>query len=107
MEIIPPLNKLIKKDISRSKNCMKQHQNIFIDDSIETEDGAIISPSDSVKYLGMYIDTKLNFKYHINIVISKISKMIGNFWRATGLDIKAKKIIYHSLVESHLNYSRI
>ncbi len=33
--------------------------------------------------------------------------MIGNFWRATGLDIKTKKIIYHSLVESHLNYSNI
>ena len=33
--------------------------------------------------------------------------MIGNFWRADCLDLKTKKTIYHSLVESHLNYGNI
>ena len=76
----------------------------YLDDSIETDDGVIISPSDVVKYLGLFIDNEVKFKYHINIVISKISRMIGNFWRAECIDIETKKIIYHSLVESYLSY---
>ena len=79
----------------------------FLDDSIITDEGVIITPNDNVKYLGIFIDSKLNFKFQISVVISKISKMIGNFWRADCLDLKTKKTIYHSLVESHLNYGNI
>ena len=52
----------------------------------------------------MFIDSQLNFKYHINILTCKISRMTGIFWKCMDIDIKTKKIIYHSLVESHLNY---
>ena len=75
-----------------------------IKESIETDEGVIISPNDVVKYLGLFIDNRLNFNYHTNIVISKISRMIGNFWRAEFINVMTKKIIYHSLVESHLSY---
>ena len=61
-------------------------------------------PSDNVKYLGMYIDSKLDFKYHASIVTCKTSRMIGTYWKCTVLDLQTKKIIYHSLVESYLNY---
>jgi len=39
------------------------------DSSIETEEIA--------KYLGILIDSKLNFKYHLNLVESKLSRAIG------------------------------
>ena len=74
-----------------------------LDEFIISDEGNIITPSGAVKYLGMYIDSKLDFTYHISILTCKISRMTGIFWKSD-LDIKIKKIIYHSLVESHLNY---
>ena len=76
----------------------------YLDEFIMNDDGTIITTSETVKYLGMYIDSKLNFKYHINILSCKISRMTGIFWKSIELDMNTKKIIYHSLVESYLNY---
>ena len=58
----------------------------------------------NVKYLGIYFDNKLSFKRHIDILNCKLSRMVGVFWKAAHLSTKTKKIIYHSQVESHLNY---
>ena len=80
---------------------------LCFEESIEIDDGVIIMPSDTVKYLGMYIDTNLKFKYHISVITCKVSRMINTYWKCTDLDISTKKIIYHSLVESHLNYGII
>ena len=33
--------------------------------------------------------------------------MISTFWKCTDLDISIKKVVYHSLVESHINYGII
>ena len=78
--------------------------NLCFEEYIECENGVNIASSDNVKYLGMYIDTNLSFKYHIGIITCKISRMINTFWKCTDLDVTTKKIIYHSLVESHINY---
>ena len=79
-----------------------------LEEHIVNDEGSIIAPSDNVKYLGMYLDSKLNFKYHVSIVACKISRMVGTFWKCNiGLDLKTKKIIYHSLVESYINYGNI
>ena len=38
------------------------------------------------KFLGIYIDDKLNWKYHINTVRSKLSKVAAIIYRASCLN---------------------
>lgn len=38
--------------------------------------GAVIHPSKSLKYLGVWLDTKLNFSDHINKMITKAEKTL-------------------------------
>ena len=77
------------------------------EEHITNEDGNITLANNHVKYLGIYLDENLKFKYHISILRSKMSRLIGIYWKCLYLDIKTKKIIYHSLVESHINYGII
>ncbi len=71
---------------------------------IETDDGTIIVENDKVKYLGMYFDGSLTFKQQVATISCKVNRLVGIFWKMTDLDLDIKKIIYHSLVESHINY---
>ena len=64
----------------------------------------MIMESNEVKYLGLYIDNKLEFSKQINILCCKINRMTGIFWKCPDIDLGTKKVIYHSLVESYLNY---
>ena len=82
--------------------------NQYINESIMmSNDDDMILQSNNVKYLGLFIDSHLKFEYHINITSCKLSRMIGTFWNCSELDMKTKIVIYHSLVESHLNYGII
>ena len=78
--------------------------NYIVNEYVTSENETIIIANDRVKYLGLHIDEQLQFKYHINIVCCKINRMIGTFWKCLVINIKTKKIIYHSLVESYLNF---
>ena len=60
--------------------------------------------NDKVKYLGMYFDGSLTFKQQVATISCKVNRLVGIFWKMTDLDLDIKKIIYHSLVESHINY---
>lgn len=63
-----------------------------------------ISRTNHVKYLGLYLDENLNWKIHINHIIKKILPVVGILWRLRDTPISIKKLIYNSLVNSHLNY---
>ena len=76
----------------------------LLEEHIEMEDGTIIENSENVKYLGLQFDCNLKFQKNISIVSCKISRMVGIFWRLEGVNLETKKLIYHSLVESHFNY---
>ena len=59
----------------------------------------------AIKFLGIYIDPSLNFKFHIDNIISKISKSLYFFRSAKNfLSQKALKSIYFALIHSHLIY---
>jgi hypothetical protein len=61
---------------------------------------------DNVKYLGVLIDEKLNFEKHINYIRSKISSILGILHKLCNiLPINAKKLIYYSLIHSHIAYA--
>ena len=76
----------------------------FLSEYIETVEGPMIFEDESVKYLGIHIDNKLLFKKHTAIVTCRVNRLINTFWKMPNIGLDTKKLIYHSLVESHLNY---
>ena len=56
---------------------------------------------ESVKFLGIYIDTHLTWKEHINIISSKIYRAIFAINRVKH---KSLKSLYYTLIHSHITY---
>jgi hypothetical protein len=68
----------------------------------------ISSQSDvpAIKFLGVYLDPKLNFKYHVSQIANKISRSLYVIQAAKNLlTKKALKTLYYSLIHSHLVYA--
>ena len=64
-----------------------------------------IKMSNSVKYLGINVDSKLSWKNHISYVCNKISRAIGVISKVRqNLNMKTLLLMYNSLVHSHLLY---
>jgi hypothetical protein len=67
-----------------------------------------VTKSTLVKYLGIYIDPLLSFKAHIGAVVRKCSCIVGILSRLHGcLNMPVQRLIYFSLIHSHLNYGFI
>ena len=67
--------------------------------------GAKIDFVDTVKYLGMYVDTNLKWKTHIAHVCRLVSRNIGMMSRSKFfLEQKHLLLLYNSLVLPYLNY---
>ena len=61
-----------------------------------------------VKFLGIYIDENLTWKYQIDPVCNKISKSIGVIARSRFvLSTKAKLSLYYSLIYPYINYCNV
>lgn len=59
----------------------------------------------AIKFLGVFFDPGLNFKFHINTISSKISRSLFMLRRCKNfLSEKALKTLYYSLVHCHLIY---
>ena len=57
------------------------------------------------RFLGVIVDDKLNWSHHIKTVVSKMSRYVGILYRLkSNLPLEARKLIYHSLIQSHLNF---
>ena len=62
----------------------------------------------SFKFLGLYLDFKLNWKIHIHNVRSKLSSICGVLYRIRNkVNKQIAKTIYHSIAFPHLNYCNI
>ena len=66
---------------------------------------ATYSEVPAIKFLGIFIDPSLNFKYHIGTIVSKISKSMY-FLRSVKniLSLQALKSVYYSLIHAHFVY---
>ena len=62
-----------------------------------------ITRSEHVKYLGVLLDNKLNWKAHVSSLYSKLSKTCGVFHKLNFVLFR----VYFSLLQSHLQYSLI
>jgi hypothetical protein len=59
----------------------------------------------AIKFLGIFIDQSLSFKYHVNFITSKISKAMYFLRTAKNLlTEKSLKSLYYALVHCHLIY---
>lgn len=64
-----------------------------------------IKRTDSTKFLGVIINEKLNWNQHIAAIKQKMSRHIGIMYKLKGIiPLSARLSIYHSFVQSHLNY---
>ena len=62
----------------------------------------------TLKFLGIIIDSKLSFKYHINSVSTKITQALGAINRIKYfLPLRSLNLLYNSLCVPHLVYANI
>ena len=68
-------------------------------------DGMNVRREQNCKFLGINIDTKLNFKFHISHVSDKIARSVGIFYRLQYyFPRKILVNLYYSLVYPYLLY---
>ena len=67
--------------------------------------GNEIEKLSEARFLGVIVDEKLNWSAHIKTVRSKMSRYVGIMYRIKSfLPIKARVQIFHSFIQSHLNF---
>ena len=60
------------------------------------------------KFLGLWLDFKLNWKQHINHVRSKLSSACGIIYRLRNkINIQISKLIYYCIAFPYINYCSI
>ena len=66
---------------------------------------ATLKKSNELKYLGVLLDNKLDFKKHINSVAAKLTKFTGLFYKLRFiLSIKQLVLVYKSFVQLVIQY---
>jgi len=67
-----------------------------------------ISKVNYCKFLGIYMDDRLNFKYHVRELCKSLSRSVGMMNRISGLAPPSVKLnIYYSLIFSRVSYGII
>ena len=65
--------------------------------------GERLYPADSVKYLGDKIDSKLNWKSHVNATATKLNRANAMLYKVRDfVNANILKSIYYALFESHI-----
>ena len=67
--------------------------------------GKILSPTESVKYLGVKVDANLNWEYHVNDLRIKLNRTNALlFKRRKYVSLKILRSIYFANFDSYLSY---
>ena len=76
-----------------------------VSDCILKLNGKNLEIVENIKYLGVIIDNKLNFKPHMDKTINKITQKVNYFRRIIGaLNLRARLLIYKSMIAPHFQY---
>lgn len=79
--------------------------NISTSDINITFNGVSIERVESERFLGVILDSDLSWKSHISGIAAKVSRNAGILFKLKGLvPEKVLKLVYNSLIQSHLNY---
>lgn len=74
-------------------------------DEIIISEGCKIKKVNSFKYLGLHLDPLIKFNTHVKAIEGKISRVVGALWKLRSkIPLNGKKLIYSSLIHSHLVY---
>jgi hypothetical protein len=66
----------------------------------------VTSKVPAIRFLGLYFDPMLNFKYHVETIISKVSRALYTLRSVKNILTKnALKSLYYSLIHCHLIYA--
>ena len=90
----PGINK--QAQVSSSRRLQK------LNHSSLTFKGTSVTQSEIQKHLGMFLDSKLDFKEHIENVLNKVSRIIALLRKP-----QKSLIIYKSFIRSHLDFGDI
>ncbi len=67
--------------------------------------GVTIEQDNNVKLLGVNIDKKLDFKFHVNEVIRKCAHQLNALHRQSRvLNVIAKKKVFNAFIRANVNY---
>ena len=67
--------------------------------------GKRLSPTESVKYLGVKIDTNLSWQYHVNNLSIKLKRANALLFKMRNyVSLKILKSIYFAIFDSYLSY---
>lgn len=92
-------NKTYYLPICSNKNSLPTFQNLTVSNQFQ------ISCKTEFKYLGIIIDSHLKWDKHVIYITKKLLSLIYKIKTLRNvLNIDSLKIIYYSLVESHINY---
>ena len=70
--------------------------------------GKRLYPTDSVRYIGVKTDGKLNWKSHVNTIAKKLNQANAMLFKVRDfVNANILKSIYYALFESHINYACI
>ena len=87
---------------NNSPNCQNQKEELI--HKMERID--ITSETPAMRFLGVFFDPNLNFKVHVEKIISKLSKALYTLRSVKNfLTPKALKSLYYSLIHCHLIYA--
>ena len=68
--------------------------------------GKRVYPTDSMRYLGVKIDSKLNWRSYVNAIATKLNHANAMLYKVRDcVDANILKAIYNALFESHINYA--
>ena len=98
-------NNGLKLNIKKTKFMVFTNKKVDMNRIEVTLDNTKIKMSDEERFLGVIMDSKLNWKVHIKKLASKISRNAGILYKLKGIvPNKVLKMIYNSFIQSHLNY---
>ena len=95
----------LKLNIKKTKYMVFSNSRSDSDDLRITLNGVQIERTDSERFLGVIVESNLNWKIHISNLAAKISRNAGILYKLKGLvPNKVLRLVYNSLIQSHINY---
>lgn len=96
--------------LNKLKLNIKKTKLMYVNDKSDNKiiikfDNEIVEEVDSIKYLGVFIDNKLNFRKNTDFVIKKVSKKINFLNRIKyKIPLNQRQLLYKTIVAPHYDY---